>query len=68
VGKDERQLIREAERQGWRIREGRDSTMLLAPDGTGKVTLHHTNSDHRALKNLVSIMRRHGFIWPPPRH
>lgn len=42
--------------------------MLLAPNGTGKVTVHGTPSDVRALRNTISGLRRQGeFEWPPKR-
>jgi hypothetical protein len=40
--------------------------MLLAPNGTGKVSVHGTPSDWRALRNTISDLRREGgFEWPP---
>lgn len=42
--------------------------MLLAPIGIGKVTVHGTPSDFRALRNTISALRREGgFEWPPKR-
>ena len=62
MGKQEKAVLAAAVEQGWSISDTKKGVMLLAPDGVGKVTMHATNSDHRALKNLVSIMRRHGYV------
>ncbi|MGE4425014.1 MAG: hypothetical protein AB7G37_01015 [Solirubrobacteraceae bacterium] len=35
--------------------------VILHPDGDGRVTVHMTNSDHRALKNTVANARQAGF-------
>ena len=58
---EEKRLLQEATEQGWTVIETKKGVMLLAPDGVGKVVMHGTNSDRRALRNLVSIMKRHGF-------
>ena len=66
LNKEVRELIEEARRQGWRIETLRSGhTMMYAPDGEGKVPVAGTPSDRRALKNVISRMRRHGFEWPP---
>jgi len=67
VGKEEERLVREAKRQGWTAKPTKSGTMLLASDGVGKVLLHHTPSDRRSLANALAKMRRHGFVWPPPK-
>lgn len=56
---------KEAERQGWTFKPTRKGEMLLAPDGETSVLWHHTPSDHRALDNTVTRMRRAGFEYPP---
>ena len=56
---------KEAERQGWRVKETRKGEMLLAPDGQTSVLWHHTPSDHRALDNTVAKMKQAGFEYPP---
>jgi len=55
---------KEAERQGWKVKSTRKGEMLLAPDGVTSVMWHHTPSDHRALDNTVTKMRRAGFEYP----
>lgn len=58
---------REAEPQGWRVVPKRSGEMWLGPDGVTQVMWHFTPSDHRALDNFVTKLRRGGFTWPPPR-
>lgn len=64
MGDDVKRLLDEAERQGWRVeRTKRGAYRLFAPNSVGIVTIHATPSDHRWMKNAISLMRRHGFIW-----
>ncbi len=61
-----RELIEEAQRQGWRAeRTQRGHWQLFAPDGRTIVTLPGTPSDWRAFRNTIAQMRRAGFRWPP---
>lgn len=57
------EVIDEAERQGWRAKETSDGYQLLAPDGRNIVTIHLSESDHRAIRNTINRMRRFGFQW-----
>jgi hypothetical protein len=62
--KELKEVLREAESQGWEVRySSKGHPMLYAPDGESIVTTGGTPSDHRALTNLISRLRRHGFIW-----
>ncbi len=61
--KEARELVREAERQGWRVEPIGDGYQLYAPDGETIVTIHVTESDVRALRNTIARMRRVGFRW-----
>ena len=53
-------LMREARRQGWRIEKG-NHIKWYAPDGRTLIVSGCTESDHRALANTLSRMRRAGF-------
>jgi hypothetical protein len=64
MDKQVRQLVEEAQRQGWRAQATKKGSLLLAPDRVGMVTIHHTPSDSHWLDNAVSKMRKHGFVWP----
>jgi hypothetical protein len=61
--KEVREIVKAAERQGWKVVEKRQGFMLYSPDGEGLVNVHKTPQDHRAIKNTVSRMRRYGFKW-----
>lgn len=64
--KEIREIIEEAERQGWRSKALRSGhTLMFAPDGKSKVTLPGTPSEHRWLKNALAKMRQAGLRWPP---
>lgn len=65
--KEVRELVKEAERQGWRRRElPSGHVQLYAPDGTTIVTLPGTPSGGRWRANAVAQLRKGGFQWPPP--
>jgi hypothetical protein len=47
--KEIKELLREAERQGWRVERRSRHYMLFAPDGKGMVTIASTPSSPRAI-------------------
>ncbi len=59
--KEARELVKEAERQGFTIKEKKSGWMILTPNGQGSVMIHKTTSDHRGLKNEHARLRRYGF-------
>jgi hypothetical protein len=59
--KEARTLVREAEEQGFTVKEKKNGWMLLTPNGQGAVMIHKTPTDHRALKNELARLRRYGF-------
>lgn len=63
--KELREILREAERQGWRVVRGSKHFKLYAPDGKTIVTAPTTPSDWRAIRDVIARMRRAGFRWPP---
>jgi hypothetical protein len=58
-----KRLLREAEAQGWRVKDKTKGWMLMSPDGVTKVMIHKTASNHHALDNAISEMRAGGFEW-----
>lgn len=55
-------LIREAERQGWRVKRiSCGGWLLRSPDGVSQVTIHPTPSDPRTEQNTLALLRRGGF-------
>lgn len=65
--KDINKLVKELERQGWRVDKDRPHYMAYSPDKVGKVSIPKTPSSQRTLQNKISKLRQHGFEWPPPR-
>jgi len=63
TSKQIRDLLKEAERQGWTVDERRKGYLLKSPDGVTMVSLHKTPSDHRWLQNTLREMRKGGFEW-----
>lgn len=64
--KDFKKLIRQAEKQGWRVETKKKSgtVMLFPPNGMSPVPIHHTNSDRKALRNTIAVMKQRGFQEP----
>lgn len=61
--KEVKNLLKQAEKQNWRVKEKKKGWMLYSPDGNMKVMIHKTASDHHAFDNAVSEMRKGGFVW-----
>jgi hypothetical protein len=61
--KELKEIIREAERQGWRVEKSGHGWRFYAPDKEHIVHAAATPSDRRAINNLVSDLRRYGFTW-----
>ena len=56
-------LIKELERQGWRVERGSKHFIAYSPDTSVRpITIPGTPSDHRSLKNLRAELRRGGAI------
>lgn len=55
-----RSVAKDAAAQGWSIVQGRKHLKWLSPDGATVFT-SLSPSCHRALRNHISIMRRHGY-------
>ena len=61
--KDVKEIVHEAKRQGWRVKQTAKGWILYDPTGRHMETLHKTPSDRRGLRNSISRMRRYGFRW-----
>jgi hypothetical protein len=59
--KEARDLVKDAEKQGFKIKEKKNGWMILTPNGQGSVMIHKTTSDHRGLRNERARLRRYGF-------
>lgn len=60
--KELKELLDEAERQGWTIKPTKNGRQLLAPDGVHIVTVHGTPGKN-AIRHYVRDMRKYGFEW-----
>jgi len=63
---DTKAIVEALRAQGWRVESGKHHK-AFSPDGKTLVTFAKTPSDHRALLNTITRLRRGGFIWPPPK-
>jgi hypothetical protein len=62
--KELREILREARRQGWRVRLTRGGHYkLYAPDGENIVTTGSTPSSPSSIRELLAHMRSFGFKW-----
>jgi hypothetical protein len=61
VKKDVAKLLKEAERQGWRIEDRGRRYLCFSPDGSTVVTVSKTPSVQKALVNILSDLRKGGF-------
>jgi len=59
--RETRKIIAAAIDAGLRYRKTKSGLMFFAHKGDGRVTIHFTDSDHRARKNMVSNFRKIGF-------
>lgn len=68
MSKEFKELKSEAERQGWRVEPTKSGHWnFYPPDPTQGIVNHAgTPSDHRAMKNTISRLKRAGLKWPPP--
>jgi hypothetical protein len=62
-----RNIEKAAKAQGWRSEVRKSGVMWLSPNGQDSVMWHNTPSDVRALKNFLSLMRKAGLVYPPPK-
>ncbi|MBA3300846.1 MAG: type II toxin-antitoxin system HicA family toxin [Thermoleophilaceae bacterium] len=62
--KEFKEIIKAAKEQGWRVEPTKKGHVkFFAPDDENIVTAGGTPSDHRAIANLISRLRRYGFKW-----
>lgn len=61
--KELREIIRAAERQGWRAEKRSRHWKLYSPDGEAIVVAAATPGGGRWKANLIAELRRYGFEW-----
>jgi hypothetical protein len=57
------EVVAEARKQGWGVKEKKKGWALLDPSGDHLEILHKTPSDPKGLRHSVSRMRKYGFKW-----
>lgn len=62
VKKDVEKLLKEAERQGWRIEDRGRRYLCFSPDRSTIVTVSKTPSAQSALRNILSDLRKGGLV------
>ncbi len=66
--KDFEKMMEEAKRQGWSLKQTSGSHWLARPpDPTKTIIYFAISGDPHAFKNVISDMRKRGFVWPPPQ-
>jgi hypothetical protein len=60
------EVVRELERQDWRVETTKRGHYRAFPPDGGDVVLFSDTEDRRGQKNALSALRRQGFVWPPP--
>lgn len=67
MDKDLRKILKEAEKQGFEIRQTSDRHPMVYRHGEFISKVSTTPSDWRGQLNLIAALRRYGFRWPPKR-
>lgn len=62
ASKRNRIIITDLEKQGARVRETKAGYIIFFPDGSS-MSLHGSESDHRAEKNTRARVLRAGLTW-----
>jgi hypothetical protein len=62
AAREARELVAEATRQGWRVKDSGAHYRLYSPYGVTIVAVAKTPSDHRWRDNSLAKLRRGGFI------
>lgn len=64
VQKDLKKILKAAEKQGWRAEQLKSGHWrLYAPDGVNIVHVSGTPEGSQAIRDIVSDLRRYGFVW-----
>jgi hypothetical protein len=63
ANKQQKVLLVSLEHQGCKVRRTKDGWFVAFPSGGG-TSVHTSTSDHRAVQNLRSTIRRAGLEWP----
>jgi len=65
---DLRKILKALEEQGFTVERTKGGHWLVRnPEGRAVATIAGTTSDHRSMRNVLTYLRRAGFVWPPKR-
>lgn len=67
MNKDLKKLLEALDEQGFEVKSTKKSHLRILKGGKPVTTLAGTPSDRRSWLNGLSHLKRHGFIWPPPK-
>jgi hypothetical protein len=65
MDKDTRKVVEALEAQGFEVKVTKKGHLKVTREGVMIAVLAGTASDWRSLRNGLSVLRRHGFRWPP---
>ena len=65
--KDIAKILKALQDQGFEVKMGGRGHWKIYGDDGLIITLPATPSDDRGVRNTIAILRRAGFIWPPPQ-
>jgi len=61
MDKDLRKLAKRARDQGWTVELNRNKHVVFTSPAGHPIVTGSSASDHRSIRNLTAIMRRHGY-------
>lgn len=62
-----KKLVKDLEKAGWVVERTKSGYLCKSPDGKKIVTMHHSCSEYRAGRNVLSELRAGGFEYSVKR-
>lgn len=67
VNKEMRPILQELRNQGWKLEDTNNGhARARPPDPKHDIVVFSRCEEPRAIKNVISQLKKSGFIWPPP--
>ena len=67
VNKEMRPIIQELRAQGWKLEDTNNGhARARPPDPRHDIVVFSRCEEPRAIRNVISQLKKSGFIWPPP--
>lgn len=68
TNKESRRIIRTLESQGFTVqRTAKGRWLIRNPEGRAIATIADKPGEYRAWRNALSVLKRAGLVWPPPK-